>query len=89
MNLEAMIRDMAARGELTHLSLSPIHDSKKPMWAVSFCAASPINGYTFILDPDPVDAMCRAIAETKLKRGRKNENRKQAADDTAGEGAGV
>ncbi len=77
MNLEELIRDMAERGELTHLSISPVHNGKKVTWAVSFCAASPINGYTFILDDDPVDAMMRAITETKLKKRRgKNENGK-------------
>lgn len=68
MTLEELIRDMAQRGELTHLSLSPVHDGKKHTWAASFCAASPIGGYTFILDDDPAEALCRAITETKLRK---------------------
>lgn len=68
MNLEELIYDMVARGELTHLSISPVG---KNGWAVSFCAASPASGYTFVVDKDPVVAMRRAIEETKLKKKRK------------------
>ncbi len=68
MNLEELIHDMVKRGEMTHLSLSPY----EKQWAVSFCAASPINGYTFIIDDDPVNAICRAIEETKLRKRRGN-----------------
>jgi hypothetical protein len=64
--LEELIRDMAQRGELTHLSLSPVGKE----WAASFCAASPIGGYTFILDADPATALVRAIQETKLRKRR-------------------
>jgi hypothetical protein len=67
MSLEDQIREMAAQGELTHLSLTPIHEGKQHVWAASFCAASPIGGYTFVLESDPVEALCRAIRETKLK----------------------
>lgn len=70
MTLEELIRDMAQRGELTHLSLSPY----EKQWAVSFCAASPIGGYTFILDMDPVEALCRAISETKLRKQRRQKD---------------
>jgi hypothetical protein len=84
-NLEALIRDMVARGEMTHLSLSPY----EKQWAVSFCAASPINGYTFVLDKDPINALCRAITETKLKtRKRKAPDTPEQADDGDSRGAG-
>ncbi len=65
--LERLIRDMVEKGELTHLSLSPYEKN----WAVSYCAASPVGGYTFIIDKDPVNAIVRAIEETKLKKRHK------------------
>lgn len=77
LNLEELIHDMAERGELTHISLSPY----EKQWAVSFCAASPVGGFTFILDDDPVMAMCRAITETKLKT-RRRPTRQEGDDDT-------
>ncbi len=78
MKLEELIHDMAKRGELTHLSLSPVGKE----WAVSFCAASPINGYTFVVDADPVNAICRAIEETKLRKQRSDAGRPRKSETT-------
>lgn len=63
-NLEEVIRDLAARGELTHLSLTP----RGKGFSASFGAASPAGGYGFGEAADPVDAILNAIETVKLKR---------------------
>ncbi len=68
MRLEELIYDMVKRGELTDLSLSPRGDQ----WSATFAPASPASGFTFVLDKDPVNALRRAIVETKLRKRRGN-----------------
>ncbi len=77
MSLEELIHDMVKRGEMTHLSLSPY----EKQWAVSFCAASPINGYTFIIDDDPVNAIRRALTET-IRKQRRDAGRPRKSETT-------
>lgn len=64
MTLEELIRDMASRGQITHLSVIP--DSTG--WRAVFCAASVTSGYTTAHDKDPVEAMRKAIVETKIRK---------------------
>lgn len=70
-NLEALIRDLAKRGELTHLSLSPrmIERGQKKVagWGAIFAPASNF-GNTFGEDTDPVEALKSAINDAKLRR---------------------
>lgn len=61
--LETTLRDLAARGEITHLSLVP---SKKG-WRASF-APSSIFGNSFAEDRDPVKALLLACQSAKLKK---------------------
>jgi hypothetical protein len=73
--LEDMIRDVARRGELTHLSLAPrvIRDADdKPIkkgWGASFSPASSQTN-TWAEDEDPVVALKTAIEEARLRRGK-------------------
>lgn len=66
MTLEELIRDMATRGELTHMSITP----RNGVWEAVFCAGSTLEGYTTGTSADPVDAMRLAIVNTKIKRRR-------------------
>lgn len=63
MTLEEKIRDVAARGELTHLSVVPVAGG----WSASFAHASGY-GTSFAQDPDPVKAMIKALGMPKLAR---------------------
>jgi hypothetical protein len=70
-DLESMIRDLAARGELTHLSVVPsvyMMGSKAVKgFAATFAPASNF-GNTFGQDTDPVNAMKAALNDAKLRR---------------------
>ncbi len=65
MTLEELIHDMAARGELTHLSVIPHNDGS---WAATFCCATAAGGFTTAKHKDPVEAMKLSITEAKVKR---------------------
>lgn len=65
-SLEDAIREMAARGEITHLSLTP----RGKNWGASFSPASSM-GNAFGEDKDPVEAIFQAFEEIKLRRPRK------------------
>lgn len=62
--LEDVIRDLAKRGELTHLSLTPSQDGKK--WRASFAMSSKF-GISFGEDVDPVKALILACTTAKMK----------------------
>lgn len=64
-NLEEVIRDLAARGELTHLSLAPNPSAKG--WRATFSPAS-VFGVCHGADLDPVKAILLAIDGAKIKR---------------------
>lgn len=64
-NLEDMIRDLAKRGELTHLALTPTPSGTA--WRAVFAPASQF-GVCHGADPDPVKAMLLAIDGAKLRR---------------------
>lgn len=71
-DLEELIRDVAKRGELTHLSLSPrrieVGENKFINgWGASFSPASN-TGNLFAEDTDPIKALVGAIEEAKLQR---------------------
>jgi len=65
MNLEALLRDAAARGELTHLSLV----SSNGLFAACYC---PATGFTHSTarHADPVAALVEAL-QTKPPRARR------------------
>ena len=64
-NLEDVIRDLAARGELNHISLSgPSSNSKK--FRASFAMCSKF-GISFGEDEDPVKAVMLACTTAKMK----------------------
>lgn len=71
-DLEDLIRDVAARGELTHLSLAPrkIERGENKFvngWSATFAPAS-VMGNTFAEDVDPVVALKQCIEDAKLRR---------------------
>lgn len=73
-DLEELIRDVAQRGELTHLSLTPrrmeIEEGSNKFvhgWSATL-APSSSTGNTFGFDPDPVKALKTAIEEARLRR---------------------
>lgn len=64
-SLEETIRDIVARGELTHFSLTPSQGGR--MWRASFTPASTF-GNTISEDADPIKALMMAFTTTKMKR---------------------
>lgn len=63
-DLETTLHDLAARGDITHLSLVPSQDGK--LWRACYAPAS-VFGHTFAEDKDPVKAIMMAFKTTKLK----------------------
>lgn len=63
MSLEEKLRDLAKRGEITHLSLVP----RGKVWAATY-TPSGVFGRSFEEDKDPVVAIEKAIAGVKLGR---------------------
>lgn len=71
-DLEELIRDVATRGELTHLALAPrlIQRGENKFvkgWGATFAPAS-VMGNTFAEDTDPVVALKQCIEDAKLRR---------------------
>src|ERR1035437_103027 len=67
MTLDELVRDLAKRGELTHLSLIP-HGTG---WSASYSAASPAGGFGRAEADDPVGALFGAVADVKPRKFRK------------------
>lgn len=61
------IRDLASRGEITHLSLHPNTNTKPVRWSASFSPSS-VFGNSYGEDADPVEAIFAAIDGIKLRR---------------------
>lgn len=69
LGLEAKIRELAARGELTHFSIVPVA-GKGPngcVWSASYCPASKW-GAGFGRDADPVKAAMMAFEDMRLPK---------------------
>lgn len=69
-NLEEVLRDLAARGEISHVSLTPSPDKivdGKQVWRASFAMCSKF-GVSFAEDTDPVKAIQIALTTAPLKR---------------------
>lgn len=64
-SLEDTIRDLAARGEISHISLVPSQNGK--LFRASFAPCS-VFGVVFAEDVDPVKALVKACTEAKIKR---------------------
>lgn len=62
--LDETIRGLVARGDLTHLSLTPSQNGK--LWRASFSPSS-VFGSSFAEDADPIAALIRAMTTMKLK----------------------
>jgi hypothetical protein len=67
-SLEDMIRDLALRGELSHLSIAPRGNG----WSVSFCPTSKF-GVFFGEHKDPVEAIKAALEAPRLRRRKSSE----------------
>lgn len=63
MSIEDKIRDLATRGEITHLSLVP----RGKGWECSYAPAG-VPGISYAHDDDPVHAIEQALDGIKLKR---------------------
>jgi hypothetical protein len=67
--LEDLLRDLAARGEMTHLSIAAVA-GKGPngvVYSGSFCPAAQF-GHGFGRDADPVKAILEAVRDKSLKK---------------------
>lgn len=67
MSLETIIRECVSRGEFVHLSVSSNPSGKG--FSCSYAPASAF-GITILSGDDPVEIMCRAITDTKLRKRR-------------------
>ncbi len=63
-NLEDTLRDLAKRGEISHLSLTPSQSGK--LWRASFTMCSKF-GVSFAEDEDPGRAIMLACTTAKMK----------------------
>src|ERR1035437_3239515 len=62
--VDDVLHDLAARGEISHISLTP--NSRGDGWCASFTMCSRF-GTSFAEDPDPAQAIIRACATAKMK----------------------
>jgi hypothetical protein len=63
-NLEDVLRDLAKRGEISHISLVPSQNGK--LWRASFAMCSKF-GVSFAEDADPAKAIIIACTTAKTK----------------------
>ena len=77
--LEAVLRDLAKRGEISHISLTPSQGGR--MWRASFAMCS-YFGVSFAEDVDPVQAILLACTSAKLKRPRASIDLKPAEPES-------
>jgi hypothetical protein len=75
--LEDTIRDLAKRGEISHISLTPSQNGK--LWRGSFTMCSHF-GVSFAEDADPVQALMLAFTSAKLKKPRTKIDLKPSAE---------
>lgn len=66
-DLGERLRTLAAKGNLTHLSVVPLHRGKEVIWAASYAPAMGW-GHGFGNDPDIVTAILAAIDDWKPTR---------------------
>lgn len=66
-SLEDTIRDLAKRGEISHISLVPSQGGR--MWRASFAMCS-MWGVSHAEDADPVRAIMVALTTAKMKKPR-------------------
>ena len=78
-SLEDTLRDLAARGEISHISLVPSQSGK--MWRGSFAMCSHF-GVSFAEDKDPVQALMLVLTSAKLKKPRASINLKPEPEPT-------
>lgn len=62
-DLEKTIRDLAERGEITHLSLVP----RGKGWSATFATAGTFET-VFVEGSDPIETLMDALTKPKLKR---------------------
>ncbi len=67
MTVDDVLRDLAKRGEISHLSLVPSQGGK--LWRASFAMCSHF-GVSFAEDADPAKAIILACTSAKLKKPR-------------------
>lgn len=65
-SLEDVLRDLAQRGELSHISLTPSHAGKKTRWRASFAMCSKF-GISYAEDDDPAKAIILACTTAKMR----------------------
>jgi hypothetical protein len=62
--VDDVLHDLAKRGEISHISLTPSQNGK--LWRASFAMCSKF-GVTFAEDADPAQAIIRACTSAKMK----------------------
>jgi hypothetical protein len=62
--VDDVLHDLAKRGEISHISLTP--NSRGDGWCASFSMCSRF-GVSFAEDPDPAQAIIRACTTAKMK----------------------
>lgn len=65
--VDDVLRDLAKRGEISHISLVPSQNGK--LWRASFAMCS-VFGISFAEDADPAKAIILACTSAKLKKPR-------------------
>lgn len=65
-DLEETIRKLAAKGEITHLTLAPTHNKGKLTWQGGYRDASSM-GYRIGIADDPVDALMEALTTRHME----------------------
>jgi hypothetical protein len=63
-SLEDVLRDLAKRGEISHISLAPSQNGRQ--WRASFAMCSKF-GVSFAEDADPAKAIILACTTAKMK----------------------
>lgn len=63
--VDSVLRDLAKRGEISHISLTPSQNGK--MWRASFAMTSKF-GVSFAEDADPAQAIILACTSAKMKK---------------------
>lgn len=81
--LEETIRDLAARGEISNLSLAM--NSTHTKWRAAFAPCS-VFGSSFAEDEDPIKALLLAMTSAGLRKPRSGSARALAAEEARATG---
>jgi hypothetical protein len=66
MTLDDIIRQLAKKGQITHITLGPTYRDSKTRWQASYRDATS-NGYKVEIADDPVDALATVLTDRRSK----------------------